>query len=353
MTPRSHRILVILDDAGPGDALRSRFVLSSLRAANSDAFITLLVSEQACDVFSGDTSIDRIVVSGLYRRGIEGAWRRRAHKLAEMARLMAAVGIRHDLVLVLGWGTLALDLLARGAGRTVIGYENRFGFLTSTNLGAYDVDGDPVEQNYALLLASGVTGAGAAAGPEGVDVPREPYAILHTGSDWACQQWRPECWAEVGDWLVEQGGLAVLFTGVADEADYVAGIRARMRNPSKSLAGSTSFEQLTSLIRRAELVVTVDSSPYEVAQLMGTPVVVLAGPTSAAPRMRGAGQVLVINRTRLELRSQILACQRTFADGRCHDYACPFSQLPLIRTGDVIEAIRSVRAGNVPVVASA
>ena len=66
---------------------------------------------------------------------------------------------------------------------------------------------------------------------------------------------------------------------------------------------------------------------------------VLAGPTSARPQMAGRGRPVVINRTPGELGFTIRACQRTHAEGHCHDYRCPFSQLPFI---DVDEVMRGV-----------
>jgi ADP-heptose:LPS heptosyltransferase len=349
MTHRPRRILVIADDCGPGDALRSRFAVQALRRAHPDSRLTLVVSEQAAEVFVSDPTADRVVTSSLYRRGLEGAWRRRAHKLAELVRLTFAVGVGHDLCVVLNWGTLTLDLLGRVAAREVIGFENRFAWLTSSRLGPYDVDGDPAAQNRALLVAADIGDGGVAAKYADMETAREPLAILHTGSDWACQQWRPEAWAQVGDWLLEECGLAVVFTGLAEEADYVASIQSLMHGTSTSLAGATSFEQLSSLLRRASLLVTVDSAPYEMAQLSGTPTVVVAGPTAAVARLGRGQPSLVVNHTRPALQRQILACQRTFADGHCHDYACPFAQLPLVQVADVIAAIRRIGPVDAPV----
>src|SRR4029077_3422085 len=126
MTRLPRGILVIADDCGPGDALRSRFAVQALRRAHPDSRLTLVVSEQAAEVFASDPTADRVVTSSLYRRGLEGAGRRRAHKLAELVRLTFAVGVGYDLCVVLNWGTLTLDLLGRVAAREVVGYENRF-----------------------------------------------------------------------------------------------------------------------------------------------------------------------------------------------------------------------------------
>jgi ADP-heptose:LPS heptosyltransferase len=335
------RILIFLDDIGPGDALRSKFALAAVRKAQPGARITLVVSEAAAQVFERGSGYDHIIVSRLYRVGLQGRWRNRIHKVAELLRLLRAVGLRQDQVLILNWGTLTLDLLGRLAGGRVVGYENRLPFMLSSRLGPYDVEGDPVEQNRALLIAAGLPDEESEPPPAPVTRSTRPgrYAVLHTGSDWACQQWTEEAWAELADRLVDKHGMKIVFTGLGDEAAYIAGIQARMRRTSTSLAGGTSVEELQPLLRHASLCVCVDSAPYELAQLMGTPVVVLAGPSSARPQMGGLKRPIVVNRTPPDLGFQIRVCQRTHAEGHCHDYSCPFSQLPFINVDDVMRAI--------------
>ena len=337
------RILVVLDDIGPGDALRSMFALAAVRKAHPDARITLLVSEAAAQVFEYGSGYDRLVVSHLYRAGLQGRWRNRIHKMGELLRLLPAVGVRHDLVLILNWGTSIVDLLGRLAGGRVVGYENRLGFLLSSRLGAYNVEGDPVEQNGALLKAAGLQpvepsgnpGLPQVTGSEGM----EPYAVLHTGSDWACQQWTHDGWAELADRIVDEYGLGIVFTGLGGEAAYIASIQALMGHRSSSVAGRTSITELQDLLRNASLCVSVDSAPFELAQLMGTPVVVLAGPSSARPQMGGLKRPIVLNRTPADLGLRIRVCQRSHSEGHCHDYICPFSQLPFIKVDEVVRAV--------------
>jgi ADP-heptose:LPS heptosyltransferase len=337
------RILIILDDIGPGDALRSRFAVATVRKAHPDARIVLLVSEAAAQVFEHGSAFDRLVVSRLYRAGLLGRWRNRVHKLTELFRLLHAVGLRHDLVLVLNWGTLTLDVLGRLAGGRVVGYENRLRRILSSHLGAYNVEGDPVEQNRALLVAAGMPRVELTSDLDTASGSRPqvtaPYAVLHTGSDWACQQWTQDGWAELADRLVDEYGMKIIFTGLGGEAAYIADIRTRMRRPSTSLAGGTSVAELQDLLRHASLCVSVDSAPYEVAQLMGTPVLVLAGPSSARPQMGGPKIPIVVNRTPADLALRIRVCQRSHSEGHCHDYRCPFSQLPFLSVEEVMRAV--------------
>jgi ADP-heptose:LPS heptosyltransferase len=343
MPQSARRILVVLDDIGPGDALRSTFALAAVRQANPGARITLLVSEAAAQVFEHGSGYDRLVLSRLYRAGLRGRWRSRIHKFVEVLRLLRAAGPSHDLVLILNWGTLTLDVLGRLAGRRVAGYENGLRFLLSNRLGRYDVEGDAVEQNWSLLTAAGVPRIGLAGDPH---VARAswpevtgPYAVLHTGSDWACQQWTQDSWAELADKIADEYGFKIVFTGLAGETAYVSSIQALMSRRSISFVGRTSVGELRDLLMHASLCVSVDSAPYELAQLVGTPVVVVAGPSSARPQMGGPTRPIVVNRTPSDLGLRIRDCQRSHAEGHCHDYLCPFSQLPFINVDEVMRAV--------------
>ena len=54
---------------------------------------------------------------------------------------------------------------------------------------------------------------------------------------------------------------------------------SRMRRPAANLAGRTPLRVLAALLRRAAVMVTVDSGPMHLAAALGTPLVALFGPT--------------------------------------------------------------------------
>ncbi|MGH7902839.1 MAG: glycosyltransferase family 9 protein [Candidatus Dormibacteraceae bacterium] len=350
-TPR--RILLVLDDCGPGDALRAAGCLRAVRGRHPDARIVLLVSEQAREAFDGSRLFDRVIVSGLYRRGLP-PWRRSLHKAREGARLVAALGVRHDLVIVLGWGTSTLDLLGRLVGRRVFGYPNRWPAVLAARMPPYDPDGDPIQQNAALLAAAGIGDRPGAAGSLGNAPDRESAArllsehhvrsgadvvVLHPGSDWACQQWSIANWAELATRIVDRYQCVAVWAGLEDEAGYIDEIRARMGTPSISLAGRTSLSELGGLLAIARLCVCVDSAVYELSQEAGVATIALAGPTAARPTMAAGVRPIVLNRTPPALGLRILACQRQFHDGTCHDYSCPMSQLRDLSVEHVFRAV--------------
>lgn len=349
----SERILIIIDECGPGDAARIGFCLSAVREAHPMAEIVLMVGERAAPVVERSPLFDRVVVSRLYGAGRRG----RMGKGIELMRLVRRLGPRYDLILTFWWGSSALNLLAWALGRRRIGFSNRLPGLHTTDIGRYDPFGDPVQQNLAILYAAGInavvpTSPGAVHDEADMDsvrdlldrfaVPRSrPLVVLHPGSDWACQQWLPERWAEMADSLSDLHGVSLVFSGVAEESAYIENVRRRMHAPSVSLAGRTTVSQLGALVAQAQLCVCVDSMIYELAQAAGTPTVVLAGPTRPHPRLAGRRPPLVVNRSSPELRLTILRCQQQYPEGVCHRYECPMSGLREIAVRDVLAEIEA------------
>lgn len=362
MSPRARprqRLLLVLDDCGPGDALAADFCLDAVRRAHRGAEIDLLVSERAAPVFARDRRFQRVITSRLY----EQRARRRSVlvllKMREAARLSRALRRRYDLTVTFYWGTTLLNVIARLLTRgPSLGYANAWPWLLDSRLGRYKPEGDPLEQAARLLAAAGLQATPALPAPRveqgaaqetaglldlhGLKNSSE-LAVVHTGSDWACQQWLPERWAELADRLAAELGLDVVFTGVRAEAAYIEGIRQRMFSSSVSLAGDTRVPDLTVLLARAAICVCVDSLPFQLAQAAGTPTVLLAGQSRTEAAPLGAARPVVVNRTTPQLRAAILACKLSHeraSYGGCLHYGCPMAGLRDISVEDVVHAVR-------------
>ncbi len=346
-----------MDDCGAGDALRLSPCVAAVRGAFPDATVTMIASEGAAGVYSGSRAVDRVVESHMYRR--LPLWRGRLNKARELLRLSWAAGFRNDLVIVFWWGSRFLAVLAWITGRgprTGYGSANHR-FYTSA-LGAYDFEGDEMQQNRALLAAAGIDvvppslpslAVGAKADRAAEMILRSsgwdaasPLVVLHTGSDWACQQWAPHRWSEVADAIASGSGAHIVFTGSASESDYIEGIRGGMKRASGSIAGATSIVELAAVLRRASLLVTVDSAAYVVARSAGVPAVVLAGPSH--PERLGASPHTAIVKRMDEGKAAVISdCKRPrYPDGGCHDYSCPLAGLRELSVEDVLRAVGSI-----------
>ncbi len=108
-----------------------------------------------------------------------------------------------------------------------------------------------------------------------------PFVLLHPGSARAEKFWEPNRWAEIIHFL-HGCGLACVVTASASrlEQAHLTEIRARAKHPFIDLTGAVDLLTLAALIKRARLVVTVDSAPMHFAAASQTPQVVLFGPTN-------------------------------------------------------------------------
>ena len=151
-----------------------------------------------------------------------------------------------------------------------------------------------VDYNLSLLAPLGIRGAS----PQLVlDLPtlafaraeqlltesgvRGNFLILHPGSARIEKFWEAERWAALIDFAAERQ-LHCVITGApsALEQTHIEHIKAAARAPFVNLSGKADLVTLAALIKRARLLVTVDSAPVHLAAAMQTPQVALFGPTN-------------------------------------------------------------------------
>jgi heptosyltransferase-2/heptosyltransferase-3 len=107
--------------------------------------------------------------------------------------------------------------------------------------------------------------------------PHERLVVIHPGTGGPAKLWFPERWAAVADALQAAGARPVL-TGGPGEEMLVAQVVAQMSAPALALAGRTTVGQLAALLRRAVLVLGVDSGPLHLAAAQGVATLHLYGP---------------------------------------------------------------------------
>jgi lipopolysaccharide heptosyltransferase I len=127
-------------------------------------------------------------------------------------------------------------------------------------------DHDEVDR---LLSRSGVT-------------PAMRWVAMNVSARWPTKRWPAASFAEVADRLQQEGCGAVVMIGAPDERADVVAVMGKMNIPAIDLAGATTVGLLPALLSKASLLITNDSGPMHVASAVGTPVVALFGPTSAA-----------------------------------------------------------------------
>jgi len=114
----------------------------------------------------------------------------------------------------------------------------------------------------------------------GVDAP---LIGIHVSGGRAVKQWPPERFAEVGRRLVDATGATIVLTGVAADRGLVEQVKATLP-PSRvvDIAGHADLLTLAGILERLDLLITGDTGPMHLAVAVGTPVVVVFGPSDPA-----------------------------------------------------------------------
>jgi len=107
------------------------------------------------------------------------------------------------------------------------------------------------------------------------------YVVLHPTSRWMFKCWRSDGYARLVDYIRETLGWEVIITSGPEEKERraVREILARTESNPLDLSGELNIKQLGCLIAQAQFFLGVDSAPMHIAAAVGTPVVVLFGPS--------------------------------------------------------------------------
>lgn len=108
-----------------------------------------------------------------------------------------------------------------------------------------------------------------------------PYVVLAVGANWPNKRWPTEHFAQLADWLYEQKWIPVLVGGGIVDEQRAAEICSQSEIPPLNLVGKTNFKQLTYILQNTKLTVGGDTGPVHLSAGLGTPTVMVMGPTDA------------------------------------------------------------------------
>ena len=108
-----------------------------------------------------------------------------------------------------------------------------------------------------------------------------PYVVLAVGAHWPHTRWPMKYFAQLSDWLYEQKLIPVLVGGGMVDSQRTEEIGAAAEIPPVDLVGKTTLKQLAAIIQRAKLVFGGDTGPVHLAAGLGTPTIMVMGPTDA------------------------------------------------------------------------
>jgi heptosyltransferase-2 len=101
--------------------------------------------------------------------------------------------------------------------------------------------------------------------------------LIHAGAKWRLKRW--PYFKELAAGLAKIKGIRITVTGVKDEVENYSEMVYDKISCVRDLTGKTSFKQLLSEIKKADLFVGNDTAAAHAAKLYGVPAVILLGPT--------------------------------------------------------------------------
>ena len=350
----AERVLVMMP-SWVGDITMATPLLRALRAALPHARVAALLRPGLGAILDGSPWIDERFEAPM--RGIAGPW----------TGLRTARAFGADAVLLLP-NSLRSALAALRLGRRRIGHSSQLRAWTLTSrvtppsrwIPSSAVDNYAALGEHALGVVVSdcrtelfVTDAERTASDrllEGLD----RFLLINPGANRVDKRWPAARFAEAARSIAQEHGLGIAVTGSRAEAALVSSVVAALRTPADVSARShavpsaivdltargISLGSLKAVLRRATLLLTNDTGPRHLAAALGTPSIVLFGPTDHRWTTLTPAQA---QRDRLMLAEPFLPepLQADDFDDVCH--------IDRIAVGDVVAAARSaLRAGASP-----
>ncbi len=106
-----------------------------------------------------------------------------------------------------------------------------------------------------------------------------PHVAIVPTSRWITKDWTPAGFASAGRYLREERGATIYLMGGPGDEPRCADIDRMMGGGAVNLAGKTSLVEMGSYLDAMDLLIANDSGPVHMAAAVGTPSLVLFGPT--------------------------------------------------------------------------
>lgn len=283
------RILIVRTSA-LGDVVHALPVLTALRRNLPEAKIGWVVEEGMAPVLAGHPDLDELLVVRLRK------WRRLSIQgVRELGGFLSALDrFAPEVVLDLMGNHKAGVISALTLADRRIGYARPYRREPSSAVwisqpvvprGTHAVD-----RMLSLLDGLGLPAEPAdfgggklfrqepAAARELLEADGEPFVLLHPGAGWANKRYPPAWWGKAARLLRDRTGLPTWVAAAPNEEELGAGVEAASAGAAR-VVSAPDLPMLAALIRRARLVMGGDSGPTHLAQALGTPVLMLMGPT--------------------------------------------------------------------------
>jgi heptosyltransferase-1 len=283
--------ILILRTSALGDVVHALPVLTALRRHLPQARLGWVAEERVAPLLEGHPDLDTLIPVRLR------AWRKRPFTGGTPGELAATV----DALRTFG-ADVALDLMGNfkaGFLAALSGAPRRIGaarrhrrepasaLLVNEPVAA--LSAHAVDRNLEIAAALGLPRepadfGGAKLFREGAELPPglpERFALLHPGAGWRNKVYPAERWGEAARRLRERIGVPTLVAAAPGEEALAAAVETASGGAAAAVA-APSLASLAALTRHAFLFLGGDSGPTHLAHALGTPVLMLMGPTDPA-----------------------------------------------------------------------
>jgi 3-deoxy-D-manno-octulosonic-acid transferase/heptosyltransferase-1 len=294
--------ILIVKLSAIGDVIHTLPALCAIRTHFPDAHIAWLIEEAAADLVIGHRALDRVIVSRRKRwvRQLKSAdWRQALFEMRSFWRELRDT--HYDIVIDFQSLLKSAVLVWLARGNRKIGFDRGMQhqehsyLMLNERVPPVDMEVHALTRGLRLIEAIGVRSPALVYDIPESDADRRqidrllvsekidgtrPLVAVNPVALWETKLWLEDRFAALGDRMVAELGLDVVFTGGPADRTVNRRIRRLMVAPAADLSGRTSLTMLAALYRRTALLVTTDTGPMHLAAAVGTPVVALFGPTA-------------------------------------------------------------------------
>jgi heptosyltransferase-2 len=284
--PKAAERVLVIHTAFLGDIVLATPLLEGLRARLPRAEIRLVTTPAGAKLLTPNKWGVHVIPFDKRgkEKGLKGLWQK-GKKLR---------AFQPDLVFCLH-RSLRSTVLAKLAGGISWGFrEGAASFLFHNRVSREGLEYE-ADKNLALLVAWSGAAGGFSRYPKLAATPAEEeeaarllgdikdFVALAPSSVWATKRWPAEKFGALAEKIWREKGLRCVIVGsnAPEDMAAAAGVIAASRDSQPlNLSGKTSLGVLKSVLSRARLVVSNDSSPLHMAIAMERPVVGIFGPTT-------------------------------------------------------------------------
>ncbi|MCX5712746.1 MAG: lipopolysaccharide heptosyltransferase II, partial [Candidatus Omnitrophica bacterium] len=336
------RILVVRTDR-IGDVVLSTPVLKGLRENFPQAYIAMMVSPYAKDIVEGNPFVDEVITYD--KDAKHKSW----FESMKFSRNLKKRGF--DLALILHPINRAHLITYFSGIKKRVGFDRKFGFLLTDRIKHAKQEGQKHELEYNLdflrylgiepqdkklfmpIKPESEAWVKQMFEKEGINSSDKLLAV-HAAASCPSKVWPAERFARVADKLAASRGLKVIIVSGPKDINISNEVAKLMRTPAINLAGKTSVSQLASVLKRCCIFISNDSGPVHIASAVGTPVVSIFGRNQKGLSPKRWGPV--------GERDKVLHKKTDCVECLAHNCARGFLCLNSITVEEVVEAAESV-----------